>query len=434
MKCLNILQWLPMVAVGAFFYGCQQMEDAQWSDDEYGTLKVETRTVENVEVPYPMSLYAFSSSGDCVDTQTIEDEDEKLQMDLPSGNYRIVAVAGYGSGYVLPSVEDWEDEITVAEDEIPETPLMMGMADIKIDTEVENKLKINLSYSVAAMDVALSGVPDDVKSVEVTVSPFYSSVNLKGEYQDSGSSLCLTCSLDEEGQWVSPLCYVFPGSSDETVLSIALKMKDGTKSTYGYVWKDAPQANKPYHLKGSYAEGLMLDGSFVVQGWGEAEEVKFGFGSGTQNKDENGSTSDTGDIPEIGSFWKAGLVIEVGEADETGVDVLLMSLDEWYALTSHIEELLAEYSLNGISGWRLPTHEEAKRLKDAYGGDDLDLLNDFIWAYNSKLIGLDLEERYLCTKSDVYNSFSFKDNTVIREAGAKTTYSVRLVKSFRIEF
>ena len=196
MKCLNILQWLPMVAVGAFFYGCQQVEDAQWSDDEYGTLKVETRTVENVEVPYPMSLYAFSSSGDCVDTQTIEDEDEKIQMDLPSGNYRIVAVAGYGSGYVLPSVEDWEDEITVAEDEIPETPLMMGMADIKIDTEVENKLKINLSYSVAAMDVVLSGVPDDVKSVEVTVSPFYSSVNLKGEYQNSGSSLCLTCTLD----------------------------------------------------------------------------------------------------------------------------------------------------------------------------------------------------------------------------------------------
>ena len=307
MKCLNILQWLPMVAVGAFFYGCQQVEDAQWSDDEYGTLKVETRTVENVEVPYPMSLYAFSSSGDCVDTQTIEDEDEKIQMDLPSGNYRIVAVAGYGSGYVLPSVEDWEDEITVAEDEVPETPLMMGMADIKIDTEVENKLKINLSYSVAAMDVALSGVPDEVKSVEVMVSPFYSSVNLKGEYQDSGSSLCLTCSLDEKGQWVSPLYYVFPGSSDETVLSIALKMKDGTKATYGYVWKEAPQANKPYHLKGHYAEGLMLDGFFVVQGWGEAEEVKFGFGSGIQNKDENGSTSDTGDIPEIGSFWKAGL-------------------------------------------------------------------------------------------------------------------------------
>ena len=83
MKCLNILQWLPMVAVGAFFYGCQQVEDAQWSDDEYGTLKVETRTVENVEVPYPMSLYAFSSSGDCVDTQTIEDADEKQDHGIP---------------------------------------------------------------------------------------------------------------------------------------------------------------------------------------------------------------------------------------------------------------------------------------------------------------------------------------------------------------
>lgn len=434
MRNVKTVQWLLVVAVGLFLYGCQQLEDGDWNDGNYGTLEVETRTVEDAELPYPMRLYAFSSSGDCVDTQTIEDEEERVQMDLPSGDYRIVAVAGYTSGYVMPSVTDWEDEITLSDDEIPETPLMMGMADVQIDSDVENKLKIILSYSVTAMDVALYGVPDEVKEVEVTASPFYSSINLKGEYQESGTSLCLTCSLDEENQWVSPLCYIFPGSGKETVLSIAFKMKDGTKATYGYVWKDSPQPNRPYHLKGSYTEGLMLNGVFVVNGWGEAEEVEFGFGSGASDNEESGSSPSFGDIPEVGSFWKAGLVIEVGEPDETGVDVLLMSLDEWYALTSHIEDLLAEYSVNGVSGWRLPTYDEAKRLKSAYSEEDLDILNGYIKAYDNRLLGLDIEERYLCMKDAAFNSFSFKDGTVISKAGVKTTYSVRLVKSYRIEF
>ena len=250
MRGNRVNKWLLGVGVWILLFGCQKLEDDNWDITKNGTLNVETRSVENDTIPYPMSLYAFSSSGECVDAQTIEDEDDDMRLVLPSGKYRIVAVAGYSKGYVMPSVKSWEDEIALSTNQCPETPLMLGMADIDLDSETVNKLEIVLSYSVAAMDVVLSGIPSEVIGVGVKISPFYASMNLKGEYTETDYSLDMVCSLDTANRWVSKTLYVFPGSGEETMFSIAFTMEDGTKSTYGYVWKNSPKANQPYHFVG----------------------------------------------------------------------------------------------------------------------------------------------------------------------------------------
>ena len=91
----KVNKWLLGVGVWILLFGCQKLEDDKWDITKNGTLNVETRSVENDTIPYPMSLYAFSSSGECVANQKIENEDDGVQLELPSGKYRIVAVAGY---------------------------------------------------------------------------------------------------------------------------------------------------------------------------------------------------------------------------------------------------------------------------------------------------------------------------------------------------
>lgn len=440
MKRSEFFQWLLVVVICPFLSCCQTLSEDDWGTEEKGRLNVKTRSTSNENLFYPLCLYAFSDKGDCEITHVVEDEDGSAQLMLPAGSYRIVALSGYSVGYDLPTVNNWDDVIELSGASGAEVPLMMGMADVTLTKDSDAKLEMNLSYSVTAVDVMLTNVPSDVSSVEVTLSPFYSSMSLKGEYKESGSSLKLACALNTANEWHTKVRYMFPGSGSETVLSITMKLKDGTETTYGYTWKDAPKANQPYHLKGSYSGGLLLDGSFVVTGWNEAEDVTFDFGAITVPDEEGEEEEETlpdeelSDLPEVGSIWNGSIVVDVGEVEETGVDILLMSLDEWAIVTSQVEELTSGYSVNGISGWRLPNYEEAQYLRDNFSASNRIELNERIADYDDELPGLDGEERYLCDKSNVCYSFIFAGGSKITKAGDKRSYYTRLVTLYRMAF
>lgn len=431
MKNSGIYRWLLRVAVCFLLAGCQQLEDGVWNSDAVGVLSVHARSAEDAAIPYPLYLYAFSEFGDCVSTQMIESEDDAIQLELPPGIYRMVAVAGYSDGYVMPEVTHWSDKIGLNSESLPDGPLMIGMSEVEIDSKFKGKLEIFLTYSVTAVEVTLNDIPSDVTEVAVTMSSFYSSMNLEGGFGDPDYVLKLNGSLDESGGWHADPCYVFPGCDEETMLSIAFKLKDGTKVTYGYVWKDTPKVGQPYHLKGSYAGDLMLDGSFVMPEWGDVVDVDFHFGSVEQPDDGEAPGLDLSELPEVGSFWNGCLVVDVGEVDTSGAEILLMSLDEWDVYVVEVEELLVGYSVNGIGGWRLPGYEEAQLLKRYYSDENREALNERIWAYDETLVGLDGEMRYLCLKSGAYYSFAFAGGTNIAKAGEKKSYYVRLVKSYK---
>ena len=355
--CLN--RWLLGAVIGISFSGCQSLDDLMWQESEKGTLDVQTRSAEEEILPYPLTLYAFSSEGDCVASLDMEDEEADTQLKLVEGSYRVVAVAGYSEGYELPSGKHWDEKIRLADDGPSSSPLMIGMADVKVSAEKKSKLDITLTYYVTALDVMLTGISSEAEEVTVSLSPFYASVDWKGEYADSGHTLELPCTKDASGRWCTRPCYVFPGSGKEAVLSIAIQWEDGTESVYGYTWKVAPQAGRPYHLKGDYSGSLSLDSSFLISGWQDAEEVPFEFGSMLKpDEEEELSEPDFPGLPEAGEIWNDVLVVDVGEADESGMEVLLMSLDEWSIVTGQVEDLIEGYSVNGITDWRLPTYDE----------------------------------------------------------------------------
>ena len=192
-----------------------------------------------------------------------------------------------------------------------------------------------------------------------------------------------------------------------------------------------PEANHLFNVTGTYSGGVIIGGNFDVTDWEGTIDVEFNFGSDLLPDDEDAEVDLSG-VPQVGTIWNGMIVADIGESDDTGVDLLLMSLDEWEEPVSNIDKILSDYSVNGISGWRLPTHNEASVLRARFSGSGLSELNEQIAEYGEDLNALDGEERYLCTKADVYYSFKFVGGSSTTKAGEKRSYYIRLVKTYRM--
>ena len=75
---------------------CQQVpEDDGWlSEEEMKSLKVKVRSADNVEIAYPLYLYAFNKNGKLAASQTINEEGNDMALSLTEGDFQVVAVSG----------------------------------------------------------------------------------------------------------------------------------------------------------------------------------------------------------------------------------------------------------------------------------------------------------------------------------------------------
>ena len=417
---------------------CQQLpeDNDSTNSDVAQTLTVKVRSSEEAEIDYPLYLYAFNQSGKLTASQTIDEEGKDMALTLSEGDFQVVAVAGVCDDYELPESPSLEDAIVLSNDKGAETPLMIGKADIGVSRNAGTTAEIALSYVVAQLNVKLKNVPTDISTVQLSISPLHSSLSMGGEFGGDAQKIKVDCALNEDGTWTTQPTYIFPGSGEETTFSVYFKKEDGTEFTYGYTYKGTPEANHPFNITGSFADGIIVGGSFEITGWEEAINVEFTFGANVVPDEEETESEepeiDLSSVPEVGSIWNGTIVADIGEADETGVNLLLMSLDEWEATTSDISGITDGYSVNELTGWRLPTHEEAALLRARFSGTGRLELNELIEEYDPDLLGLadGEKERYVCTKNDAYYSFRFVSGTTTTKAGEKRTYYVRLVKNY----
>ena len=454
---MKTLKYLIYIIIACFAFSCQQLpeDDESVSSDGDKTLKVKVRTAGDAEIVYPLYLYAFTSKGKLVASQTIVGAEDNMALPLTEGDFQVVALSGASDDYQLPESPELDDAIVLLAADGADTPLMLGRANVEVGDSEESSANIKMQYVVAALNVKLKDVPENVTDVQLSLSPLYSSLSMGGEYGNEGDSqkVKVNCSLVSEGVWAAETTYIFPGNAKEMVFSIYFKTDDGTEVTYGYTTDDIPTANYLFNVTGTYAGGVIVGGNFDVTDWEGSIDVDFDFGGDMVPDDENGEDDGKDDdeegddgqtdvklegVPEVGTIWNDMIVVDMGEADDTGVDLLLMSMDEWrYIYVSEADEVPKEYSINGISGWRYPTHEEAALLRNRFNTYNLDDLNDLIEEYNEEygynLYGLSDgdDERYLCLKDGEYYTFRFVPATQIREAGEKRSYYVRLVKSYR---
>lgn len=435
MKAFECGKFFLIGMICMLFSACQMLpEEGQIMDSE-GTLKVRTRSAASVEMAYPVYLYAFSEEGKCQVSQEIEDESEKIELRLSAGTYRVVAVSGISDAYSLPSNPVLDDVIMLESETGAETPLLVGKADVTISDDKEATLDITLSYVVTAVQAMLTNIPEEISAVTMTLSSFHTSLSMDGVYGGDPQVLEISCLKSDEDVWESDTTYVFPGSSSETVFSIQLKKEDGTTLTYGYTWKESPKANQPLRISGNYSQGIAVSGNFVVNNWDTAVDIDFEFGDAVDEEEDGDEVEvECSSIPEAGSIWYDCIVAQVGEFDGVGVDILLMSLDEWSAPVASALSLIEGYKVNDLGDWRLPNDEEAKMLRDNYNGDNLVALNKNIAAFDDELTAIDANERYLCLKEDEFYSYAFVDGKGVTIAGTKKAYYIRLVKSCYLTF
>lgn len=450
MKTLSYLIYIIMVCC---VFSCQQLpEDDGWmSEGGEKTLKVKVRSAGDAEIVYPLYLYAFTGKGKLVASQTIAGAEDDMALPLAKGDFQVVALSGASDDYQLPESPELDDVIVLSATDGADTPLMVGRANVEVGDAEESSAQITLTYVVAALNVKLKDIPSNVSKVQLALSPLHSSLSMGGEYGGDSQKVKVDCSLVSEGVWAAETTYIFPGNAKETVFSIYFKTDDGTEVTYGYTYQGVPEANHLFNVTGSYAGGVIVGGNFDVTDWEGSIDVEFEFGAEmVPDDDEEDKTDESDDeepevklegVPEVGTIWNDMIVVDMGEADETGVDLLLMSLDEWDAYVSDADAVVDGYSVNGITGWRLPTHEEATLLRNRFCGNNLRELNELIEEYNQEnnLEGNDAlwgladgdDERYLCLKNGEYYSFRFVAGTSTTKAGEKRLYYVRLVKSYR---
>lgn len=416
-----------------FAFSCQQMpEDDNWLAEVEGkSLKVKVRSAGDAEIVYPVFLYAFSEDGKFVGMQTVEDADENISLTLSKGEFQVVAVSGTSSSYQIPANPNLDDVITLSGTQGADTPLMVGRANVEIGESANVTAQITLKYVVASLNVKLKDVPSDVTGVQLALSPLHSTLSMAGVYGGESQKVKMDCSKTSEGVWSAKTTYIFPGNGTETYFSIYLKKDDGTEATFGYTYRGVPEANHLFNVTGTYSGGVIIGGNFDVTDWEGTIDVEFNFGSDLLPDDEDAEVDLSG-VPQVGTIWNGMIVADIGESDDTGVDLLLMSLDEWEEPVSNIDKILSDYSVNGISGWRLPTHNEASVLRARFSGSGLSELNEQIAEYGEDLNALDGEERYLCTKADVYYSFKFVGGSSTTKAGEKRSYYIRLVKTYRM--
>lgn len=442
------LRSLPglFLLLSLFLFSCESAWlDETMGSDEFTSLTVQTRASGNLRLIYPIQVLAYESeSGQLMCEQTISSASEKLSLSLPEGEYNLVALAGM-SDYQLDDKNSYDSQILMGE-KIPENALIQGQAQVVIDSKATTT-EIVMGYQVACLDLTLREIPKGTSEVTITLSPIHTSIGLNGEKTGEPEKVTLTAkSTGEEGVWKVPRCYLFGSEGEQTILSINLINEKG-KTVYGHTIKQSLEAGIPYSISGSYQGGFSLDGELLLQDWGETVPLKFTFGEASvtepdeEDSDENEPPTLT-DIPLPGDLYKGSVVGAIISQNATEAKILLISAQMWENVASAYNEaeewdkteaIVDGYSENNLSGWAIPTKEEADLLSDgSLSSTQLEKINQALQgAGGDPWISSDQEDengkliRYLCNEG--LHSYTIGKSDYPRATGKSRRYFLRLV-------
>lgn len=438
------------------------LNDDTTPPQETTTLQIKARDNSN-DVSYPIQIYAFNKEGKQAGTSSINSADENYSIQLPKGNYHLMALANI-SGYILVKSTEESSKVSMPEQHYNNNGLMMGEADINLQSD-KDKANISLNHQTSRIDLSLMDIPEKTKTVKASFSPVYHTINFDGTYKTS-TTATLDCTLAEK-QWKTPTFYIFPDSQTPLTISIEVTAEDGTKKTHTYTNTTGLAAGTPYALKGSYKGNIKLMGGITSNEWKQQVVIDFPIGEEEEggSPEEGGDSGESGDnegegdngdenyivtaIPESGTLWNGQLVVENGQTPTgTSTDLLLLSLEEWQNVKSAKADATAaisianEYKENEKSGWRIPNEDEAKKITACCGGSTkIKTINKLLKDAGGKnLTGSeqdpnnkkDIFVRYLSENGvSSYNLDSDKTENP-HSAGATRTYYLRLVKTVHV--
>lgn len=441
MRKTTINLFIIISTIGFLFTSCEKINVEDYETNKSGnTINIITRSASDIE--YPVTLIAFNENGKAVESTVIESNNtNNTTLTLDAGKYHIIAISGI-EDCKCSGFSSLEEIITLPEANYTKTSIQMGCTDIMINQNAT--ATITLYNQVAAIDISLTDIPDDVQSVNVSLSSLNNKINFSG--QCSGSiSTTIDLKRQEDGTWSSQRLYTLPSDSEKTTISITTISANG-QETYGYTYNGGIKANTPYSFNGSFNKGFNINSTLTVAGWNDPEEISFTFGD-NENSDEGNGSDDSDivfDIPDAGTIWNNHFVGAVEYLSEVSADIILISLTEWSGISSAYNseipnmanDIAESYTEDGLKDWMIPTKDDIKIIRNSIGLEYLADTNNTLQenSYTPLKYGEDIENdatiRYLC--EDAKYSYAW-DTATTTKAGSRRSYHLRLVKRINID-
>lgn len=417
-------------------------------------VKLVAKAIDNADVAYPLSIYAFDTEGNYVTSTVISSKDDSSAMlKLKKGRYHLSAVSLPDSYDALTSVKDWNATFSMPPKGYATEPLMTGSADINV-TSSDQVAHISLGYRQASMSLTINDVPSSVTEVEVSLSDVYNHLSIVADLTGKKLAVvpCRKVSSSETGvTWTTGKIYVLPSVNAQPSITISLSCGTADDVSYSHTYNASLIAGTPYNFTATYkgkAEGgadpsegdVTINADISAGKWADEVKESFNFGPDV-NKTETPSNPESNVItvtsfPQSGDIWNGHVVGFVDEKSETEREVVLISVKEWEKISSafssnasQAKDIAAKYEENGLSGWIIPTRNDGMALHNLYSYDNnRALINSaletcggtgLIQVYGTSAV------RYLC--EDAEYTYSYKTATITK-AGEKSTYYLRLVK------
>lgn len=483
------LMWITGLIGICLVSGCgsYQLEEEPENEEETGEAPPEeaaiTMALDNPEAfpsLYPLRLYLFNSSDQCVYEDEIASETEMPVISQPKGTYVMSVFSGLSSGeYAFPMELHPRQLLTFSRNCCAAFPLVVGKSHIEMSGDIRVSLK--LSYAVACVDFSFGYFPEDVTEVTVHLSPVSSGISLGGDVHTDDKFATIVCSKVGP-RWKSGPVYVIPSDANRLHLSLRLT-QNGEETVYGYDYNSALVAGKVYHFEGDEEGEIHVDDEdSQVSGWVSGEDVEIEFDDFEQEgqddwkepdtddgKDEEetppfevddeedetpsgGEDDVTGDdgpvgdvsggdvsggdsdilyadeLPEAESIWGPFFVWKVEQLSATSVKAVLMAPRQWMELRDDAVAICDAYEIDGIGEWRVLTLEEAKEFRDQYD-ETIVQLSEYL--YDNGIDSFNKYDlRYLC--DDFNTTFCFY-NQRTSKAGKTVKYGLRLFKEVVVE-
>ena len=254
-------------------------EETPMNETKKQTVSIQTRTADGTPaIDWPLTLYAFNSSGNLVTSTTASDADDATKLKLNSGNYTLVALAGT-TALSLPATPTLNTDIGIPTNGFLTHAPQMSIADISVGKNELNQT-MNLSYPVAKISLTLNDMPHSTTSATATFTNLYGSIAFDGTTSGT-SSPTLTLTKQTDDSWTSGTLHVLPSSG---TLTLNIQTDD---ESFSIRTNAELEAGKSYNLKGQYKGEVEINVNLTTLGWTNGDDIDF------ELKDEDTNDNET---------------------------------------------------------------------------------------------------------------------------------------------
>ena len=343
-------------------------------------LQVTTRGTNDATVAYPVQIYVFQGE-ECRAFQTIGDAGQTLNIPLVEGTYSVYAIGGAGStDYNLPTKDNatTTTALTLKEGRSL-TDLMAASATATLVDGGTNTVTLGMTRkTMLIQDVTIKKIPTAATAVSVTIAPLWQALTVSGAFANDGQSQTIALTKQADNRtWTLPSPFgegsgvrLLPPSSQPASVSVNITI-GGTTKTYTYSCSDQLEAAYKINIDGTYTEavGVNLTGTITGATWLGERTISFEFDENGSSTSGNNDNSDN--IPSVGDTYQGCFVLAVDDADDHADVTLLAPTElEFYdanatTMQANIDAALATVTDGDISGWEVPTTDEAHLMYDA---------------------------------------------------------------------